>query len=283
MRRRATLPLPVATLGRLTRRAQQRNRLGRVGAGAVKRLAAKVASTGEYTYRDHNGHLMEADLADYMERAGFFGVHGAPVLRLMRELLSPGDWAIDAGANVGLVTSDMCAAVGPGGAVWAIEPLPRNVARLEAFKAANRLTQLRVFDGALSSDEATALLQLPASAGASGWGSLLTPWPTSGAVAVRTWRLDDLVLPEGDRPLRLVKIDVEGAEPRVLAGAEGTLRRHRPLVVCEFNDVLLRHDGTSSEALLGLFAGLGYRPAEPLGRPRSLEGRTVDILLSPTG
>jgi FkbM family methyltransferase len=37
-------------------------------------------------------------------------------------------------------------------------------------------------------------------------------------------------------PPSLVKIDVEGAESEVLAGAESTLKDHRPLVLCEVHD-----------------------------------------------
>jgi FkbM family methyltransferase len=56
----------------------------------------------------------------------------------------------------------------------------------------------------------------------------------SGA-AVRTVRLDDLAR-DGDAPM-IVLIDVEGAEPLVLRGAERLLQRFRPLVVFEYNNV----------------------------------------------
>ena len=99
---------------------------------------------------------------------------------------------------------------------------------------------------------------------------------------VATARLDDLVA--GRRPpapLRLVKIDAEGFEPHVLAGATETLSTLRPLVLCEFNDVLLQQAGTSSAALLQRFAALGYAPVTPLERrPAKLAGRNVDLLLA---
>jgi methyltransferase FkbM-like protein len=119
--------------------------------------------------------------------------------------------------------------------------------------------------------------------GGSGWGSLVAPWASSQSVEVAMVRLDDMVARRApDAPLRLVKIDVEGSEPDLLAGAEVTLSAHRPLVICEFHDPLLRAAGSSSEDLLASFARLGYRPRAPFARPRGgLEGRVCDLLLVP--
>lgn len=257
--------------------------MGRSGAAVVKRVAAKLASPGDYTYRDCRGYLVRADLSDHIERAGFFGAHSPRLMRCVAGLLGPGDWAVDVGANVGLVTSEMCAAVTDDGLVWAVEPLPRNVDRLTALKAANDLSQLVVFPAALSSERSTAMLRIPVSPGGSAYGSFVADWE-SVDVEVPTWRLDDLVDEHVGwrRPLRLLKIDAEGAEPEVISGAERTLRELRPLVLCEFNDILLRLAGTSSAKLLDRFVELGYRPSAPLGRTRRpLEGRCVDMLLAP--
>jgi FkbM family methyltransferase len=177
----------------------------------------------------------------------------------------------------------MAAAVGERGRVWAVEPLPANVERLEALKAANHLGQLEIYPLALSAAAATARLRLSRLPGGSGSGSFVAPWAREEFVEVATVPLDQLTLEAPEHlPLRLIKLDVEGFEAEVLAGATATLARWRPHVVCEFHDVLLRSAGSSSEMLLAAFARLGYAPAPPFGPRRgSLEGKVVDLLLVP--
>lgn len=269
--------------GRLARAAHARGYLPGRSSGAVRLLARWFANRGTYTYRDHCGHLVEADLTDYMERCGFFGAHSSNLLKHVVSKLRPGDWAIDAGANVGLFTSAMCAAVGSDGSVWAVEPLARNVDRLRLLKEANGLRQLRIWPLALSSSASTAHLRLPAAPGGSGFGSFAATWETAGEVKVPTNRLDDLVASaDPGRPLRLLKVDVEGHEVHLLEGARTTLTERRPLVVCEAHDPLLRSAGSSAEALCAWFESCGYRPRAPFGRPPgSLDGAIFDMLLVP--
>ena len=61
---------------------------------------------------------------------------------------------------------------------------------------------------------------------------------------VRVQRLDDLGLAPD-----IVKIDVEGSEPEVLAGLAGTLQAHRPALIIELNE---------GERWLPQLRGLGY-------------------------
>jgi FkbM family methyltransferase len=247
------------------------------------RVVRRFPPPEEVTYRDADGYLRRADLRDHMESLAFVGRHRLPAD--VAGLLRPGDWAIDVGANVGSVAGQLCKGVGPEGRVWAFEPIPRNVARLEAFRDANRLTQLEVFDCALSATRGTAAIGLPAE-GFSGHASFTASWIDKGRLDVRTERLDDLTADladlDGTRPLRLVKLDVEGFEREVLAGAEATIRRFRPSIYCEFNDIVLQDAGSSSAALLGTFAELGYRVA-PAWRAKSarLAGRNLDLLMIP--
>lgn len=277
-------PALLRAAGAVSRAAHARGLLGERGSGLVRLLSRSVAGRGTTTYRDPHGHVVDADLSDYLERAGFFGAHSAPVLRHMVALLRPGDWAIDAGAAVGLFAGPMAAAVGRTGSVWAVEPLARNVQRLQRLKELNDLVQLEVLPVALTSETATARLRLPAAPGGSAFGSFVATWERAGETEVPTCRLDDLVMArDPGRPLRLLKIDVEGSEPELLEGAAATLTgRFKPLVVCEFHDPLLHTAGSSSQDLLERFATLGYAPRPPFDRPaRRLDGRVCDLLLGP--
>lgn len=274
----------VERLAAVSRSLHRRGLLGTHASRGVRYVTGKLARQGTYLYRNEQGHVMEADLSDYMERVGFFGAHSARLVRYLREQLRPGDWAIDVGANVGLMTSPMCAAVGPGGRVWAVEPLPRNLRRLHRLRDDNGLDQLEIFPVALGATTATERLRMPATPGASGWGSFVATWERSGELEVPTAPLDDLVDSHGGaHPLRLVKIDVEGFEDEVLNGAARTLTQHRPVVICEFHDGLLRSAGTSARQLLDHFDRLGYRPAPPFACPDSVDGRIFDMLLVPAG
>jgi FkbM family methyltransferase len=137
--------------------------------------------------------------------------------------LSPGDVLYDIGANVGFYTVLGASIVGSEGAVYAFEPMPRNLEFLRSHVSLNRFGNVRVIDAAVSDRAGTATFddtQHPS------MGSL----SAGGALTVRTVRIDDLVAAGELRPPTVVKIDVEGAEELVLAGAAETLRAHKPAI-----------------------------------------------------
>lgn len=249
-------------------------------ASLAARALRRFPPAEEVEYTDVDGYIRRADLRDHMESLVFVGRHRLP-RRVMAAVL-PGDWVIDIGANVGSVAGQLSRAVGRTGLVWAFEPLPRNVARLHQLAEANALAQLEVFPCALSSTKGTSAIRL-AGEGFSGHASFTASWIRGGRLDVATERLDDIVgRSEAARSLRLVKIDVEGFESQVIEGAQDTLRRFRPFVYCEFNDIILRDAGSSAASLLQAFVDLGYTVARQWQRrSRRLDGRNVDLFLAP--
>ena len=90
--------------------------------------------------------------------------------------------------------------------------------------------------------------------------------------------LDDAVSGLGltDRPVLLVKIDVEGYEPAVISGGVETLRR-ASAIVTEFSPALSASGGLSLPAMIDQLDGLGFRPHR-LGRDAALEAVSLGDL-----
>ena len=152
------------------------------------------------------------------------GVFDLPVTETLLRLAKPGELVIDVGANIGCMTSALAAAVGPTGEIWAYEPNPYVLDVLQR-RAEAWGREVTVHACALSDSDGSARLVIPVNASNQGLAHLGgEPGPTEEARDIATHRLDDFV---GDRTVGVMKIDAEGHEPMVLAGAERLLADHR--------------------------------------------------------
>lgn len=218
------------------------------------RLAPQL---GRRTVRTRYDFRMDLDLHDFICQmvwaTGEFEKHTSD---LLRALLVPGDTVLDVGANVGYFTLLAARAVGPTGQVHAFEPVPDTRAELDRNVALNQFRQVVVHPEALADADGEATIFLgPASQ--RGIAALRPLAEQSGKLSIRTACLDRLL--SGVRPVALAKIDVEGAEYRVLQGMRGCLERDRPDLVVEICDEYLQGMGASAAAVADLLAERGYR------------------------
>jgi FkbM family methyltransferase len=147
---------------------------------------------------------------------------------LCARALRPGDVAIDVGANIGVTSLIMSAFVGDHGRVVAIEPGPRIFELLGKNVEANRARCVTPLRCAVSASAGQMGFQEN-----SAYGHLIAEGAALATVEVRT--LDGIVNDLGLDRLDFVKIDTEGFEPQVLAGAGDVLQRLRPMVYLELN------------------------------------------------
>ncbi|HKB11919.1 MAG TPA: FkbM family methyltransferase [Vicinamibacterales bacterium] len=233
------------------------------------------------------------DLSDHVIGLNILrGGYERDEVRLARCLLKPGDVAIDAGAHIGFFTMHMAAVVGASGRVFAFEPLDANADLLERSIAENGFADRVVFRrSAVGATSGTATLTFALETLNSGGAYLLRDG--TAALAGNQKRTVPLVaLDQIDlrRPVRFVKMDVEGAEPLVVRGASRILREDRPTLLSEIHPVQLeRASGTTAEAFLDEMRALGYRAHlvenGSIGTPldRAPQGALVSVAFVPRG
>jgi FkbM family methyltransferase len=203
------------------------------------------------------------DLSDHIIGLNILrGRYEQEEIEFVRSLLRPGDTAIDVGGHIGFFTMQMAAAVGPQGRVYAFEPFDANADLLERSIAENRFGDRIVFRrAAAGAASGTATLTFPVETLNSG-GAYLLP---SGGAPLSGNQTKDVPLValdaiEFERPVRVIKMDVEGAEPQVLRGAARLLARDKPVILSELHPVQLeRASNVTAAQFLTQIAALGYR------------------------
>ena len=88
----------------------------------------------------------------------------------------------------------------------------------------------------MSHSDGACELQLARHAGGAVLKGAGVPSDPAGSLAVRTSRLDSIIVDLQLRPPDFVKIDVEGAELDVLRGMVKVLQDHRPSLIVELDD-----------------------------------------------
>lgn len=148
------------------------------------------------------------------------------VFRALHDLLRAGDTFVDAGANIGFYTVLAARLVGPTGRVVAVEMMPDTAAILREHVRLNGLNNVRIVENALSArvgERVVAHVETGKFGQASIAGSA-----RGQAITVETTTLD-AVLQDVDA-IRLMKMDLEGAEYGALCGAERALSSVRAVI-----------------------------------------------------
>ncbi len=156
--------------------------------------------------------------------------------------LKPGQVFFDIGANVGFYTLLASRIVGRNGLVIAVEPMIRNVIYLQKHLSLNKIKNVRILAAACSKDNSTAPFSLGMNPSLGHLADDRTPaagfLSDPGATIVPALTVDSIVLAGMVKP-DAIKIDVEGAELEVLAGAQRTLIERRPVLFLSVHSVEL--------------------------------------------
>jgi FkbM family methyltransferase len=198
--------------------------------------------------------------------------HEPEIVDVIHEHCLPDMHVLDLGAHIGYFTLLLAVRVGPRGHVYAFEPNPSNFAKINSMIVTNGLTNVNVFPCAV----ADVNCEMSFTVEPTGQMGHISPDQSAASpetVTVDAVRIDDMFGESGLKRLDFVKMDVEGAEPKALAGMGELLRRFGPTVVCEW------HPSVAGIDYVSAFNQVGYEctllepesPSKPfhvLARPR---------------
>jgi FkbM family methyltransferase len=230
--------------------------------GTIEHQVAPTSFTVQLAEEDAvrctvGGVELFCDAADAAVTPGLLsGEYESHLTAVFEQYCTPGMTVVDVGANLGYYSLLASRLVGPSGRVVALEPNSENCRLLLSSLRLHHSTNVQLLP--VAADTATGWAYYSTHVGSNGGliegGDLLSHPGT----VVPTFRLDDLV--EG--PVGFLKMDVEGAEGRVVQGATRIIERDRPVVTTELKDEMLRRvSGTTVSDYLSSFEQLGYTPS----------------------
>jgi FkbM family methyltransferase len=174
------------------------------------------------------------------------GRYEPAVTAYLQSIIKPGMCCLDIGAQTGYFTILMAKGVGSFGRVIAFEPFE------ESYRLLNKNVSENCLDGFveihnLACADLTGSIQV-------GNASGMVVSDPEGDKIINCVSLDDFI----ENHIDICKLDVEGHEPRVVAGMRSLIQRYRPIIITEINEYWLRRGGGSSLGYIDQLHNLGY-------------------------
>lgn len=204
------------------------------------------------------GFNMSINTKEHIQRFIYFwGLWEHNELRVLRSLLRPGDTFLDLGANIGFFSLVASRIVGESGRVHAFEAIPDTLKELESNIQLNGIKNIVVHPQAVADQEMRVRFARHLES-RSEINSMRFEIRGENYWDVPCVRVDASV--DVSQPIRLIKIDIEGAEMIALRGMEKILAQpYKPIILCEVIDVILRDMNSSAEEVLMFLRAYGYQ------------------------
>ena len=225
-------------------------------AGLIRGGLNRAAPTGLTQVRvaagDLAGYTIRLDMQ--IDKDYWLGTYEPELQAALRELIQPGAFIYDVGANIGYVSLLLAKAAGESGHVYAFEALPGNVEQWRQNIALNGMeARLSLFAGAVTGFTGPVRFLVHASGGmGKAAGSAGRADQYQSEISVPGVSLDEFVYGQGNPAPQVIKMDIEGGEVLALPGMRRILAEARPLMLMEL------HGPESSQAAWETLRAAGY-------------------------
>jgi FkbM family methyltransferase len=237
----------------------------------------------EYVANTCFGARIAGNTEDVIQRyVYYFGIWEPNLTRFINSRLRPGDIFIDVGANIGYFSLLASLLVGAAGKVLAFEASPQIFASLQANLRRNGVRNVAAHNVAVANHEGIIKVFLAAKYNL-GKTTIFEHDSIGIEEQVRAQTLSALVAPDDVARVKVVKIDVEGAEWMVVSGMRELLRTaNRELeIITEINPQRLQLQGKTTEDIFSIFSEFGFNPYRLENNYAALSYMT-DVAVHPT-
>jgi len=185
------------------------------------------------------------------------------MVETFKRFLKPGMNVVDVGANIGFFTMLSSRLIGEKGRVFAFEPNPINFDFFKQNMKDNSITNVELIEAAVSDTNGSLKLYLYPHCRSGCASGRIFPGPRNiKGIDAKTLTIDSFFSGK-DMMIDFMKIDVEGAEEKVLLGMMEFIKRNRNLsVVAEFCPDLITEAKSSPENFFAFFQGSGFKMYE---------------------
>jgi FkbM family methyltransferase len=179
------------------------------------------------------GILLEVNLKNQL--ALIFGTPEIHLQKAIKEYISVADTVFDIGSNIGYVSIAMSKIVGEQGKVYSFEAIPETSNKCKRNLELNSCVNVNLINKALSDQSETVVFRIPDGGETHSMASMI--WHSSAKDSVEV-EVESITIDARFSSLSptFVKIDVEGAEGKVIKGMQGLIKRCNPVIFIECSE-----------------------------------------------
>lgn len=223
------------------------------------------------------GPYIYVNYKDYVEREIANGNFEREYIQYFCSIINNGDIVLDVGANIGYFALLASNKVGTNGRVYAFEPIPRNYERLLKNLKANDVKNVESYNIGLSDKNEDLVMFIPegnageSSLSSKNWSELRFGVKSKcETVKVNLAKFDDFFKKQGIAGAAVIKIDVEGAELKVIQGMKNYLKTNNSILIMEILPILIEQTWGSVRDLIKTLVEIGFRKIYSFGKKESL-------------
>lgn len=206
-----------------------------------------------------NGSLMWYFRNSAIGRSLFYnGYFENDEIVILKRFVKKLDTVIDIGANIGYHTIMLSDLVGAGGEVYSVEPYSKNYEILKKNIILNKLRNVYADKLCIGEKDGEIGIRIYDDYAFNSILNINRIKKLDIKEKTRMLTLDKFVDDRNIRKLDFIKMDVEGYEYMILKGAEKTLSKYKPLILCEIYDENIRPLNISVSDVIGILLKYKY-------------------------